>query len=307
MHTLVLEKMPKQFWEELEKRGISQWFTSDNLLFSENIEIIIIRTKTIFNESYFKRFPNLKLVIRAGTGVDNIDLESAKKYNVAITHTPNANALSAFEQAISFIFSLIKQQNQMKQAVLSKEWKTAIQPNLEMSDIKALVIGVGRVGTRVAQLLQQLGASVKGVDPYLTDDDWNTKQVESTTYVSGLKWCNLLTFHCPLTEDTKYYFSVPTLKLLSNPIYLINTARGAVVEENALTEGLNSGILTGIALDVFEEEPWEPSAFADLPHVLLSPHVGAYTEAAKRRLVEETVETWIEFVEKNLISAIIKY
>jgi D-3-phosphoglycerate dehydrogenase / 2-oxoglutarate reductase len=296
MNTLVLEEMPPQFWQELGKRGLTHWFTSENLLFSENIEIIIIRTKTIFNESYFKRFPNLKLVIRAGTGIDNIDLEAAEKHKVAVSNTPEANTISAFEQTMSFIFSLIKQQNQMKQAVLLKEWKNHIQPNLEISDLRALIVGVGRVGTRVAQLLQQLGAEVRGVDPYLTKSQWLEKQVEATSYVSGLKWCNLLTFHCPLNHETKHYFSQATLKLTSNPIYLINTSRGSVVEEIAIEDGLKNGDLLGVALDVFEEEPWEPASFAESPLVLLSPHAGAYTEAAKNRLALETIITWEKFV-----------
>jgi D-3-phosphoglycerate dehydrogenase / 2-oxoglutarate reductase len=306
MHTLVLEEMPRQFWEELDKRGLTHWFTSENLLFSENIEIIIIRTKTVFNESYFKRFPNLKLVIRAGTGVDNIDLAAARKYDVIVTHTPEANAISAFEQTIAFIFSLVKQQSLMKQAVLAKEWKTIIQPNLEISDIKALIVGVGRVGTRVANLLQQLGASVLGVDPYLSEEEWKKKQIKHTTYVSGLKWCNLLTFHCPLTDETKYYFSIPTLKLLSQPIYLVNTARGSIVEESSITQGLKQGLLLGVAVDVFEEEPWEPASFADLPQVFLSPHAGAYTKAAKTRLASETIDTWLKYTERETVTVIIK-
>ncbi len=306
MHTLVLEEMPKQFWEELERKGLSHWFTAENLLFSENIEIIIIRTKTIFNESYFKRFPNLKLVIRAGTGVDNIDLDAAKKYGVPVCCTPEANAISAFEQTMSFIFSLTKQQNQMKDAVLTKQWKAQVLPNMEISDLKALVVGVGRVGTKVANLLQQLGATVLGVDPYLTQEQWEERKVKPISYVSGLKWCNLLTFHCPLTDETKYYFSTATLKLLSQPIYLINTARGAIVEEKAIEQGLKSNMLKGAALDVFEDEPWEPAAFAEYPQVLLSPHAGAYTEAAKKRLAIETVETWENYLNNRVITAFVE-
>ncbi|HNX00246.1 MAG TPA: NAD(P)-dependent oxidoreductase [Candidatus Cloacimonadota bacterium] len=302
MHTLVLEEMPGQFWEELDKRNLRHWFTTENIMFSEEIEIIIIRTQTIFNESYFKRFPNLKLVIRAGTGVDNIDLDSARKYKVKISHTPEANAISAFEHTIAFILSLLKQQYLMKNAVLNKHWKEKLLPNMELSDLRVLVIGVGRVGTRVANLLQQLGAEVLGVDPYLNEQQWKERKVTPTTYATGLKWCNLLTFHCPLTEETKYYFCKATLKLLSHPIFLINTARGAVVEEEAIALGLNKNLLKGVALDVFEEEPWEPAHFADSPHVLLSPHAGAFTEAAKNRLSFETVETWEEFVAHGVLN-----
>jgi D-3-phosphoglycerate dehydrogenase / 2-oxoglutarate reductase len=307
MHTLVLEEMPQQFWDELDKRGLSHWFTAENLLFSENIEIIIIRTQITFNESYFKRFPNLKLVIRAGTGVDNIDLKAAKKYGVPVCHTPEANAISAFEQTMSFIFALIKQQNSMKDAVLNKQWKTQVQPNLEISDLKVLVVGVGRVGTRVANILQHLGASVLGVDPYLSENQWEERKVKPISYVSGLKWCNMLTFHCPLTDETKHYFSRATLKLLSQPIFLINTARGSIVEEDAITQGLNNGMIRGIGLDVFEEEPWEPTTFAELPQVLLSPHAGAFTEAAKKRLAIETIETWEKYTVNRTITVLIQY
>lgn len=301
MNTLILEEMPNRFWKELENHQIMQWFSAENIMFSEEIEIIIIRTQTNFNESYFKRFPNLKLVIRAGTGVDNIDLEAARKYGVRVCHTPEANAISAFEHTLSFIFSLLKQQYLMKNAVLNKHWKSKVQPNLEISDLKALVVGVGRIGTRVANLLQQLGAEVLGVDPYLTETQWSERKVNPISYVSGLKWCNLVTFHCPLTTETKHYFSKATLQLLSQQVFLINTARGGVVEEEAIAQGLNKGLLKGVGLDVYEEEPWEPAHFADSPHVLLSPHAGSYTEAAKNRLSLETIQTWELFVKEGVI------
>ena len=285
MKTYVMEKMPDLFWQKVKENGWQKYFIDDK---SES-EIVIIRTKTQFNKNLFDEFPKLKVIIRAGTGTDNIDITEAEMRSVKIYNTPNANAHAAFEHTLSFAFALIKQHESGKNAVINKSWKSQLSHNWEISDLRVLVVGVGRVGTKVAQSLQHLGASVKGVDPYLSKAEWQNKKIEQVTYVEGLKWCNLLTFHCPLTEETHDYFSSQTLKLLQNPIWLINTSRGGVVDEVAISAGLKCGKLLGVALDVFGEEPWNPQEFTKFENVILSPHSGSFTQKAKVRLVNETI------------------
>ena len=281
-----MEPMPDLFWQKLEENNWQRYFVDDK----NDAELVIIRTKSQFNQKLFKQFPNLKVIIRAGTGTDNIDINEANIRNVKVYNTPNANAHAAFEHTLSFIFALIKQHENGKNAVMNKSWKAQLLHNWEISDLRVLVVGVGRVGTKVAQALQHLGASVKGVDPYLSKTEWQNKGLDEITYSEGLEWCNLITFHCPLTEETHDYFSLHTLKLLQNSIWLVNTSRGGVVNESAVNMGLNLKQLLGVALDVFEEEPWCPHDFAKFQNVILSPHSGSFTQKAKTRLVLETIE-----------------
>ena len=299
MKTVVLEEMPPLFWEIIKKNGYSDYFLMDN---DENAQVVIIRTKTVANKAFLDAYPNLKLIIRAGTGFDNIDIAYAFSKGIAVQNTPEANAQSAYEHTIAMISSLIKQLPKAKNNVLNGNWKKNLKYNYEFSDITALVVGVGRIGKRVAKALQFFGAKVLGVDPYLSQDEREILGIGFVSYEKGLQLANLITYHCPLTKHTKDYFSVETLEILSNPIFLINVARGRIVDENAIIEGFKRNLLLGVAMDVFENEPWENKDFANRDNVILSPHIGAYTQKAKDRMAKETIKVWENFVFDNRLT-----
>ena len=293
--------MPDLFWEEIRKKGWNSFFTEIVDLNAE-IEIIIIRTKTDFNKDKFSEFPNLKMIIRAGSGFDNIDIIEAKNRNIIVCNTPEANAFSAYEQTLSFIFALIKQHQICKDQVLKGNWKNNFMPNWEISDLKILVVGVGRVGTRVTDTLKYLGAQVRGVDPYLSISEWKQKNIESLIYKEGIEWCNLLTYHCPLTEKTENYFDEKVLDSIKNPIWLVNTSRGKVVNESVVEKGISNGDIIGFASDVFSKEPWKVKKFANNNNVILSSHVGAHTKKAKIRLSLETLDVWSDYVNLHQVN-----
>ncbi len=302
LRTLILEAMPERFHREIEARGWQQWFhnVEDHpLADGENPgwQAIIIRTKTQFDRRMFERFPDLKLLIRAGTGFDNIELEAAG--DIVVCNTPEANATAAAEHTLSFILALIKNLQQARQNVLQGKWRDGMPFNMEFDELRALIVGVGRVGGRVAKSLQALGASVRGVDPYLTDDERRARGIEFVSYEDGLKWCNLISFHCPLTEETRGYFNEHHLDIPTSPIWLVNTSRGAVVSWDAAEKGVQTGKILGAALDVFDPEPWPATHFAHDPRILLSPHTGARTDAARERLAIETIEVWEAFAIHN--------
>jgi phosphoglycerate dehydrogenase-like enzyme len=293
MKTFVIEKMPDFFWHKIKEKGWSKYFTDKP---SKDVEIVIIRTNTVADKLFFDRFPNLKLLIRAGTGFDNVDVKAARNLDIQVCNTPEANGLCAFEHTMSFIFALLKQHHIAQENLLQGNWKTGLQNNWEISDLKALIVGVGRVGTRVAKALQYFGAEVKGVDPYLSTLDWNKKVTSSIPYKEGLKWCNLISFHCPLTQETHNYFNDSTLGLLENPIWLINTARGSVVSTSSIQTGIEIGRLLGFAADVFCEEPPNEIELIDFKNVILTPHIGSFTRKAKTRMSVETLAVWSAFV-----------
>ncbi len=303
MKTIVLEKMPDLFWEKIaENRWEKYFFTPKNEMTSyDKIEIVIIRTRVIFHKELFEKFPKLKMIIRAGTGFDNIDIEEGFKRGIIICNTPEANAPAAFEQTISYIFALIKQQPIMNSNLLNHLWKNGLKMNLEIEDLRILIVGVGRIGKRVANAMKLLGAKVKGVDPYLSEAEIQESKIDFIDYESGLKWCNLLTFHCPLTFETKNYFNMKSFDLLSNPIFIVNCARGLIVNEMALNYGLRNNLLLGVALDVFEQEPNPKITFQQNKNVILSPHIGAYTKKSKNRMALETLFVWSQFVFKKVI------
>ncbi|MBC8385636.1 MAG: hypothetical protein H8E57_08995 [Candidatus Cloacimonetes bacterium] len=295
METVVLEKMPDLFWHLISEHRWNNFFLENIPENYPKAKIVIIRTKTIFDRSLFLNFPSLKLIIRAGSGFDNTNIEEATKREILVFNTPEANTQAAFEHTLSFIFALIKNHQYGKKAVIDGSWKDNIPMNLEISDLKILIVGVGRIGTKVATTMKMLGAAVKGVDPYLSEEVRQKKAIEFVEYENGIRWCNMLSFHCPLTIETENYFSLKTLNLFSQPIYIINTARGKILEEFAIKTGINDNKILGFAADVFPEEPWKKKKYAVNLNIYTTPHSASFTENAKNRLAYETIKVWAQY------------
>ncbi len=298
MRTFVVDEMPLEFWDLVEKEGLSQYFFKECGI-SALVDAVIIKTPTKVDKDFLSNFPNLMFIIRAGTGFDNINLNLTTEYGITVCNTPESNSVSAFEHTISLILALIKQLPKSTNNVKKGKWKNGLDYNVEISDIKALIVGVGRIGTKTASFLKSMGAIVYGVDPYLSEKELIARNTIPVTYEEGLKFCNLISFHCPLTSETIDYFSEQTVTLLKKPIWLINTARGGIVNEQALFSGLQSGIILGAGLDVYDHEPNPVLPFQNCENIILTPHTGAYTKSAKLRINREVIAVWKSYVINN--------
>jgi len=297
LKTLVLEKMPDKFWILVKERKLN----NEIIPYSDSvdklkIDALIIRTRTICDKNFINQYPNVKLVIRAGTGYDNIDIRYLHKLGVLVCNTLNANAHSAFEHTLALILSAMKQMNSSRNNILNGKWKKDLPYNLEFEDLKVLIVGVGRIGTKLADALKYFNASIKGVDPYLTESQKSAKGISFINYEDGLKWANLITYHCPLTKETFHYFNMNSLQLISEPIILINVSRGSVVDENAINFGLANNKFIAVGLDVYEHEPVSKNHFKDYKNVLFTPHTGAFTSKAKERMSFETLDVLSNFI-----------
>lgn len=297
MKTLVVDEQPIYFWNEIKANKIENYFSE--ALPAGEVEIVVIKTFTNVDQSFIERYPKLKMIIRSGSGYDNIDLISAEKAGIIVSNTPEANTTAAFEHTMAFIFAMIKQHQASKKNLLHMKWKDGLNWNIEINELKALIVGLGRIGTQTAKALQLFGADVFAVDPYLSTKEWQDKDIKQVSYTQGLRKANLISYHCPLTKETTDYFSEETLRNLSQPVYLVNTARGPVVNQDALIKGLNNGRITAAGLDVFDQEPNPQLSYGEYDNVYLTPHTGAYTEAAKIRLAKEVVNTWECFVSRG--------
>jgi D-3-phosphoglycerate dehydrogenase / 2-oxoglutarate reductase len=295
MITAVLEPMPDLFWELVKEKGLQNRFFEFPDINKDKTEIAIIRTKTVFDAGMMDSFPNIKLIIRAGSGVDNIDIEEAARRNIQVMNTPKANAQAAAEHTLAMILSLIKHLPRCKEAVLTGSWKNNLQHNMEFSELRVLVVGVGNVGSRVVGMLTALGAEVRGVDPYLTEADKENFNIPFCSYKIGLGWCNLVTFHCPLTAESKDYFTQDSISLLNSPIFLINSARGGIINEGFLSKIFDNKFILGVGIDVFSTEPTPKFDYFRKKNVLISPHAGAHTNLAKQRLSVEVLGVWGKF------------
>lgn len=299
MITLVIDKQTDYFWDLVKQNNLGKYFFNSYDL--NKVEIVIIKTPTTVDQTFLNRYPKLKMIIRAGSGYDNIDLKITSATGIIVCNTPEANAISAFEHTLSLILALIKHHQIAKSSLLNNSWKEYHPLNCEINELQVLVVGVGRIGTRVAQTLKQFGAEVWGHDPYLAANEWEKKGIDPISYYHGLNQANMITYHCPLNSETRDYFSVKTLELLPKPIWLINTARGGIVNEQAINQGLLNGKILGVGLDVFESEPEPNLPFIDSDNIFLTPHTGAYTVAAKKRLANEVISNWLSFVVDGII------
>ena len=254
-----------------------------------NSVVAVIAGIEAWNEGLLRNFPNLKLVVRFGAGLDNIDLHAAKGLGISVLSTPLGLIRSVAEYTLALALNLSRNISQMHSSVIRGEW-TSIQGGL-LAGKKVGVVGLGRIGREVAGLFQSMGCTVEGYDPLVGTEEPNLKKLRlSRTLELGelLSSVDVLTLHVPLTNQTLDLITESELKLMKNTSLIINTSRGGVVNEPDLTTALVSGGIAGAALDVFAKEPYE-GRLAKLPNVILTPHAASNTAEAKQQMSQECV------------------
>jgi D-3-phosphoglycerate dehydrogenase len=260
-------------------------------------EVALVRSRTKCTAEWFAQARKLKLVIRGGVGMDNIDLEAAKARGVKAVNTPKASAIAVAELTMALMLALpnrlVEAHNSMKEGkFLKKELKRT-----ELFGKTLGLVGIGNIGREVALRARAFGMRVLAYDPYV-------KQSDCAILVAGLKellpQADYVSLHVPLTEETKGLVNKQTLALFKDGAYLINTGRGKCVVEEDVAEALRSGKLSGYATDVYATEPPEPgNPLLAAPNTLLTPHIGASSKENLLRIGEEVVKILEEYTGKR--------
>lgn len=238
---------------------------------------------------------SVKIIAKHGVGVDNIDLEAATEFGIPVTITPNANAISVAELTMCFIFALSKKLIDLHKTLYEKR-QFVSTTGIELFGKVLGVIGFGAIGKEVARRALCLGMHVLVYDPYVQEDLLKELGAEKATLEELLKRSDFVSLHVPLNESTRGLIDREKLSLMKQTAYLINTARGGVVDEAALIEALKSGRIAGAALDVFEPEPLPPdSPLFECPNLIMTPHVGAHTYEAILRMNMMAAESIVDF------------
>jgi D-3-phosphoglycerate dehydrogenase len=247
---------------------------------------IVVRSETKITPEVIAKATNLKVVGRAGVGVDNIDLPAANKHGVIVMNTPGGNTISTAEQTFALIMSVARQTPQAHASVAAGKWERKKFKGTELNGKTLAVIGMGRIGSEVAKRAMAFGMHVVAYDPYLAPNRATSLRVElATTVEDALKNADFITVHMPLTKETKYIINAARIAGCRKGVRIVNCARGGLVEEKALLEALQSGQVAGAGLDVFETEP--PPADHPLlsaPNIVLTPHLGASTTEAQENV-----------------------
>ncbi|MFB6127798.1 MAG: phosphoglycerate dehydrogenase [Halolamina sp.] len=252
---------------------------------------LVVRSGTEVDEAVFETADDLRIVGRAGIGVDNIDIDAATDHGVVVANAPQGNVRAAAEHTVAMTFAAARSIPQAHARLRDGEWAKSAYLGTELNAKTLAIVGLGRVGQEVAKRLHSLGMDLVVYDPYISAeraDQLGAELVEGLH--DALTRADVATIHTPLLEETEGMIGPEELDLLADG-YLVNCARGGIVQEDALAEKVADGTLAGAAIDVFAEEPLPAdSPLLDVEGVVVTPHLGASTEAAQENVAVDTAE-----------------
>ncbi len=251
---------------------------------------LAIRSATKVTEKIINAANNLKVIGRAGIGVDNVDIPAATKKGIIVMNTPFGNSITTAEHAISMMMALARQLPEADASTKASKWEKNRFMGVEITNKTLGLIGAGNIGSIVADRAQGLKMKVIAFDPFLTPDRAVTLGVEKVELDELFARADFITIHTPLIEATRNIISADAIAKMKPGVRIINCARGGLVDEAALYEGLKSGKVAGAALDVFLEEPAVNNPLFELPNVICTPHLGASTTEAQENVALQVAE-----------------
>ncbi|MEE9268464.1 MAG: hydroxyacid dehydrogenase [Thermoplasmata archaeon] len=263
----------------------------------EGFDALIVRSRTKVTREVLTRDAGLRVVGRAGAGVDNIDVEAATERGIPVVNAPGGNSQSVAELAVGLMLSLARRIPEADRTTKAGRWEKTRLRGGELAGKVLGLVGSGRVGSLVAQICQDFGMETVAYDPYVEPVAAQERGVSLASLEQVLKRADFVSVHAALTEETHHLLSGPQLALMKPTAYLVNVARGPIVDEEALVAALEAEQIAGAALDVFEREPPSGSPLLTMENVVLTPHIGASTDEAQRRtglLVVEQVTKALE-------------
>lgn len=254
-------------------------------------DALLVRSQTKVTEKIMNAGSRLKVIGRAGVGVDNIDLEAATKRGIVVINAPDGNTIATCEHTFAMIMAVARSIPQAYKKTISGEWDRKSFVGVELRNKTLGIIGMGRIGTEVAKRAKVFGMEVIGYDPFLTDERAEKIGVKLKTVNEIAAEADFITVHTPLTKETHHIISTEQFALMKQGVRIVNCARGGIIDEAALLDAIDKGIVAGAAFDVFEDEP--PQADHPLlnnPKVIVTPHLGASTVEAQENVAIDVSE-----------------
>jgi D-3-phosphoglycerate dehydrogenase len=295
MKVLICDPISKTAIQRMRDKGIQvdveDTITPERLLeVVGGYEAVVVRSRTKIRKNVLENATALKVIVRGGVGVDNIDVEAAEARGLKVLNTPGASTDSVAELALAYIFALARPIVQTTESLRASKWEKAKFHGTEVQGKTLGIIGMGRIGCAVASRAAALGMIVLGYD---------SRTVGAAPYIMMVELDELLaradyiTLHLPLTDESQHMICADTIAKMKDGVKLIDCARGGVIDETDLYDAIVAGKVGGAALDVFEVEPLTDSKLFTLPQVIGSPHMGASTSEATARIGDEVAEILI--------------
>lgn len=300
MRVLVCDKTESDAIERMRAAGIEvdvrDTISAEELLAAiQDYQGMVVRSRTKVRKEAIDAAKKLKVIVRGGVGLDNIDVDYAQSKGIAVLNTPAASSVSVAELAIGYILALSRQIVQATASMQAHQWKKKAFEGQEINGKTLGILGIGRIGKEVARLASALGMNVIAYDPYVNP----VENAEIVPLDELLRRSDYITLHLPHTEETHHLIGEAQFKQMKTGIHVINCARGGVIDEEALYHAITGGIVAGAALDVFEQEPLQDYKLFSLQQVIGSPHIGASTGEAQRRIGAEVADQLIEFYRQH--------
>lgn len=284
------------------KVDIKTSLSKEELLNSiDQYDALLVRSQTQVTKEVIAKGKRLRVIGRAGVGVDNIDIEAATEHGVVVVNAPNGNMNAAAEHTLAMIMSLARNIPQAFHALKNHVWDRSTYMGVELKNKTLGIIGLGRIGAEVAYRAKGQRMNVIAYDPFLTDKRAETMGIQNGEFTEVVKQADFLTVHTPLMDATRNIINEEAFKLMKPSAYIINCARGGIIHEEALYNALKENKIAGAAIDVFVEEPAIDHPILTLPNVIATPHLGASTIEAQENVAIDVSEDVVRILSGNLV------
>jgi D-3-phosphoglycerate dehydrogenase len=261
------------------------------------VEAMVVRSETKITRKVIEAAPRLKVVGRAGVGVDNVDVEAATQRGIVVMNTPSGNTISTAELTFSMLMALARHIPQAHGSMKAGEWNRKAFSGIELHNKNLGVLGMGRIGAEVASRAQAFGMKVFAYDPYLSATRAKALNVEMATLDEIYAQADFITVHMPMTDETRGMINAQAMAKMKRGVRLLNCARGGIIVEADLIEAIKSGQVAGAALDVYEAEPLaKDHPLRSLSQVIMTPHLGASTDEAQENVGIEVAEAISDYL-----------
>jgi len=262
---------------------------------------LAVRSATKVTAEVIAAAEKLKVVGRAGSGLDNIDLEAATKRGIVVMNTPGGNTITTAEHAISLLLSLARQLPQATASLKGKKWEKSRFMGKEVYNHTLGIIGIGQIGSVVADRAKGLKMNVIAYDPFISPEKANILGIEIVTLDELYRRSDFITVHAPLTNETRNLINAESFKKMKDKVLIVNCARGGIINEKDLADAIKSGKVAGAAFDVFVKEPPEDYCLIELDQVICTPHLGASTEEAQENVAIAIAEQMVDYLLHGIV------
>ena len=273
----------------------------------EDADAIIVRSGTAVDRELIQKARRLRVIGRAGVGVDNVDVDTATERGVLVMNSPGGSTTTTAEHTIAMLFALARNIPQAYKTLKNHQWEKSKFKGIELAGKTLGIIGLGRIGSEVARKCQAMGMRVVAYDPYINPDALLSSGLELIDLQQIFQQADFITVHVPLSEHTRNLINKTTIADMKDGVRILNCARGGIISEHDLYDALKSGKVAGAAFDVFETEPNTESPLLDLENFIATPHLGASTVEAQRKVSEDICRQIRDYLLKNTVEGALNF